>query len=121
MEQVGEIVDEVEHLGIIICRDPEEGGNRTYDRLAVKLDNRSKMMRGLIRTTDVFHRRLMVQSLVSSLVLHVYRVYPPDMVFLASARDSTLEALWYYEYDDERKGRIKVAGARLDAFSRGEV
>ena len=115
VEQVGEVVDEVEHLGIIICRDPEVGRARTYERLAVKFRSRSKMLRGLIRTTDVFHRRLMVQSLVSSLLLHVYRVYPAELEFLEHARVITLESLWYYEYDGESRGRPKVAAARVGA------
>ena len=113
--QVGEVVDEVEHLGVILCGSSLRGRERTYTRMAEKFHSRVQSFVGLAASTDIFHRRLLVQALISSTLLHVYRVYPPTPDFLKEVFAAQKKALWSYRFGDEIHGRVKVAERRLGA------
>ena len=81
---VGEIVEEVEHLGIIIAVSPQRGRDSTYAQITNRFRSKVEKFTSLVSSSDIFHRKLLVQSLVSSMVLHIFRVYPATPAFLSS-------------------------------------
>ena len=111
-EQIGELTQEVEHLGVIIAVSPQRGRDSTYSQITNRFRNRVEKFTSLVSSSDIFHRKLLVQSLVSSMVLHIFRVYPATPALLSAMLRSTGEALWTYRFANEQHGRVKVAKKR---------
>lgn len=114
-QEVGKVVDEVEHLGIVICLNPVDGRERTYFSLETKLSNSLKTFEKRAATTDIFHKKILVQALISSQMFHIFRVYPPTQKFIKQAWELIRSAIWKYTYDGKKHGRVKVAESRITA------
>ena len=113
--QVGKVVDEVEHLGIIVCLDPVKGRDKTYIALQSKVNKSIVHFKTKSASTDIFHKKVLVQALISSQMIHVFRAYPPTEEFLKEAWKQIRDALWTYTYEGELHGRAKVAENRITA------
>ena len=113
-ELLGSVVQQVEHLGVIIAPRPLVGRDATYTLLQAKIAEKLKTLSG-IPNTDLFHKKLLIQTLVSSCALHIFRVYPPTDTFLQWAWKSFRTALWSYTKFGGNHKRYKIAENRLEA------
>ena len=117
---MGKVVNEVEHLGVIICLNPVDGRDKIYTALQTKVDKSIVHFKTKASTTDIFHKKMLVQALISSQMIHVFRVYPPTKQFTEHAWKIIRNALWTYTFEEKKHGRAKAAEKRITApISRG--
>ena len=120
VSQVGEVVDVVEHLGVFISLDLTTGRDKTYLMLRDKITEAITSFQKCCHTPDIFHRKMLLQSLISSKMLNVFRVYPPTDDFVGETWKQIRKVLWNYTWEGKIHGRPKVAENRIKApISRG--
>ena len=95
--QVGEVVDIVEHLGVFISL--VTGRDKTYLMLWDKITEAITSFQKFCHTCDIFHKKMLLQALISSKILNVFRVYPPKDDFVGATWKQIKEVLWKYAWE----------------------
>ena len=126
LSSLGVIVNHATHLGVEISFDRQLAKTETYKKLTAKFKSKQKLIR-LTSPQDLFHRKLIITSLLSSLALHIVRIYPPSKIEAESFDKIIKESLWlkcneestnpHHEISHKRlQHPISVGGLQLKSF-----
>ena len=119
LPSVGTIEKNIKHLGLTISFNFEEAKKLTYDNLFVKLEERALKI-PLRAGYNLFKRRNLCNSLLSSMCYHIYRVYPPNMNETKKLWKIISKFLWSIKKVNNVVHRIKVSQKRIEMdFTKG--
>ena len=77
VRQIGVVHDQVTHLGVVHTDSNESSRDATYSALVPKLRRSVNLFVNAANQADLFHRSMLIRSLINSQMLHIFRVYPP--------------------------------------------
>ena len=126
LSPLGNIVNHATHLGVEISFDRALAKAETYKKLTTKFKSKQKLIR-LTSPQDLFHRKLIISSLLSSLALHIVRIYPPSKSEAESIDKIIKESLWlkcnvestnpHHEISHKRlQHPISIGGLQIKSF-----
>ena len=113
LSSIGTIEKHIKHLGITISFDFDLAKKLTYDNLFEKLEERALKI-PLRAGYNLFKRRNLCNSLLSSMCFHIYRVYPPNITETKRLWKIISKFLWSIKKVNNVVHRIRVSQKRIE-------
>ena len=111
IEMIGSIKNHAQHLGLIISMDSDKGYELTYNQTLKKMRQKSNAI--YFRHGDnLLKRKLIVNTMISSCLYHVYPVYLPRPPEIKEIIKIVTRSLWGTHIT--HKKRAKIAADRIE-------
>ena len=117
---IGEISNNVKHLGVFLSFNTNESSKLTYDELINKLE--TKCLKQPMRYGfNIFKRRNLCMTLLNSMCYHIFRIYHPNEDQIKQIWNAMSKFLWSNKTANGISHRVKIASKRveLDFFNGG--
>ena len=113
---IGSEVKEMTHLGVTLAEDRMRASKSSYESIIMKMKKKCKFLALGSGNIDMHTKRIIVQSLISSIPNHVYRVYTPSKNILKEIWKITRHALWSKVGEKGITSRVKIAEDKISKF-----
>ena len=113
---IGSEVKEMTHLGVTLAEDRMRASKSSYESIIMKMKKKCKFLALGSGNIDMYTKRIIVQSLISSIPNHVYRVYTPSKNILKEIWKITRHALWSKVGEKGITSRVKIAEDKISKF-----
>jgi len=119
LRPLGEVTEELTHLGIVWSNTVDSSARATYRDALVRLQASVPRITN-ISTSNIYHRAMLVKAILPPILHHIHRIFFPNLKQCKIIDGELRKALWTRSFGDIEQRRNKIAKDRLGAdFSRG--